>query len=1222
MITYLIFFCLFCYSEIGNFEADITFFAERHDADTRQWLFDDFDKWFSDPGDSRAYVVVGDAGVGKSVMAGVLAQRTRKAGHLGAAYFCRHNDGTRNDPRYLLGTVACQLCDCNSQYNNIVGGEGGVRMILTNSKLGVLELFTKLLQEPLGKCTPCHQRKLVIIDALDETEYESREDFLDLLMHRFPLLPNWLVFFITSRPEDTVQIRLTKYHPCIKICAGNGEHANFYQQHEKDIQRFLEKRVDFALLPYSVEDVTKKCSGLFLYAFYIVKVLNDPVKNPVHSGKIDQLSVLFPGDIDNFFRENFQRMFDKMGGNLFRKLFGCVIAALSPLPLSFIPFVLKRENSDLNEQEVIDVVSQFLVLRTSDQTFTFLHNLIPSWLTDVDKVSRRLFIDRTKAGEYFRDIIVEFLPSAARSKKHPSIETDFVAYVLRVGVRFLCGYDEEDMLKIVFSCLTSYQFLQNRIQNSRIDIYSVIGDFKLSALCQSLGDEDKDILQKICTALESNIHVLLECPGLLPSCLRNAPKAVQRNVAIPDGVSTTWMESKWLSNCKMPSDLSCFALSPDKKLLAGGKEQCIYLFDACSLEKVLGPIKVVETRHDITHLAFSPDSKFVFFGRLDRWFSVERGCVEKFSQFAGNPRHYQWGYFTLDERYIAVKGQLGGGQNHRLSCLADVFCLWATQEVDQGHGNDVICSCHPERAIASLSLSFNYAVERHVVGGDDRLLDLASVLNRKQHNDWCRLLSKFYSFVRQREIRWAHYSVSLCRDCHDFNQKLRKLLRGRFRFRLNQASILSLVRQCILELNPEIFEYQVWDMKSGKPVLEDVFSSGAQLHPFFYLCHLTTALEYCEVLFSGIDRALSLCNIALINAVCYTYLSVINRVTLYPRPKNLDESFWLSSLFVTNAPIQFQNHFAEKRNTKLSLDGKWIAVKYGDDIKLFERKRKKHQLFDYGKPAYVISDVVDFAFANCSNALVYVTVDKSLRALYLQTGTILSSVSGLWPLYYAPKQVAYVFRAKDMERIICMRDFTICLLLHNLIPSHAAPVGVTFSPAGITLSLWSDATLTCSEITDDDGPFSFITDYSLRDPSQVNGVPHVKTCTFSQDGRLIATHQGTKILLFSEACFLCAVFEEEYDFNVSCLTFSADGTLLFYCIERTNTFARCYLWDVQKRKVSASFVARQLLSVDSGCLSSDKSKLIVCGELYVEIWEYAECTCCLLKKTGTGLALQ
>ncbi|KAJ7376005.1 hypothetical protein OS493_037557 [Desmophyllum pertusum] len=71
--------------EIASFEADIAFFAKRHDPDTRQWLFDDFDAWFRDPGDSRAYVLLGDPGVGKSVLAAVLAQRTRGTGHLGAA---------------------------------------------------------------------------------------------------------------------------------------------------------------------------------------------------------------------------------------------------------------------------------------------------------------------------------------------------------------------------------------------------------------------------------------------------------------------------------------------------------------------------------------------------------------------------------------------------------------------------------------------------------------------------------------------------------------------------------------------------------------------------------------------------------------------------------------------------------------------------------------------------------------------------------------------------------------------------------------------------------------------------------------------------------------------------------------------------------------------------------------------------------------------------------
>ena len=97
----------------------------------------------------------------------------------------------------------------------------------------------------------------------------------------------------------------------------------------------MEKRVDFTLLSYSAEDVTKACNGLFLYAFYISKILKDPVQ----SGKINQLSDLFPGDIDSFFLQNLKRVFDKVGADLYWKLFGCAIVAPSPLPLSFISFI-------------------------------------------------------------------------------------------------------------------------------------------------------------------------------------------------------------------------------------------------------------------------------------------------------------------------------------------------------------------------------------------------------------------------------------------------------------------------------------------------------------------------------------------------------------------------------------------------------------------------------------------------------------------------------------------------------------------------------------------------------------------------------------------------------------------------------------------------------------------------------------------------------------------
>ena len=393
-------------AEIANCDGDIEFFAARQDKDTRQWLFQDFDEWFSNPPEnSKAYVLLGDPGVGKSVMAGALAKRTREAGNLVAAYFCRYNDRTRNDPRNLLGTIACQLCDCISEYNHIMGGKDGVRIMLANSNLGVLELCTKLLEEPLGKCRQILQRKLVIIDALDETDYKSRDDFLCLITERFPRLPRGLYFFITSRPEDTVQGRLEGYKPCVRICTGNIEQNSFYQLHEQDIQRFLEKRVDFSNHSLSAEDVTKMCNGLFLCALYISQLLNDSS----HSQRLPS------GDLGNFIRTNLQRLYDKLGENLYRKLLGCILSSPFPLPLSVISYVIIREKSNIDEQEIIDALSQFVVLE-QEETASFLHSLIPMWLTDRRK-ARKLYIDAEWAFDYLIAILDEMLPSADTSRR-------------------------------------------------------------------------------------------------------------------------------------------------------------------------------------------------------------------------------------------------------------------------------------------------------------------------------------------------------------------------------------------------------------------------------------------------------------------------------------------------------------------------------------------------------------------------------------------------------------------------------------------------------------------------------------------------------------------------------------------------------------------------------------------------------------------------------------
>ena len=764
----------------------------------------------------------------------------KKAGHLGAAYFCRHDDGTRNDPRYLMATVARQLCDCNTEYKVIIGGESGVKMFLGKSKLGVRELFTKLLQEPLSKCSPCDQRKLVIIDALDETEYESREDFLDLIMHRFPLLPKWLVFFITSRPEDSVEFRLKKYNPCVKICAGNSDQDNVYQQHEQDIQIFLNKRIDFSRLSVTVEEVSKKCNGLFLYAHYIV----DELRLSADSGKeVNQLSDLFPGDIDSFFLQNFKRVYDQVGQNIFKKLFGCtIVAPASRLPVSIISYILKREKSNCDEQQVIDAVSQFVVLRISDQTLTFLHNLIPAWLTDRNKASRKLFIYKDEAGEYLSKVFVEILAYVVnKPPTGPSIDVDLKDYVSRVGVRFLCENGAKDLLKVAFASLTNYHFIEGRMKYGKIEIYRLLEDFRLAASRFALEEVSKqEILQEILLTIESNVLVLLECPHLLHSCIRNASNVVQQTVSIPQ-VALPWLE--WISNC-LPiavdaniTNMHCFATAPNKRTVAGTEGRSLQFFDLSTVEKVSDPFDLSNDTIDrINHLEYSPDGKFLFFGRLDKWFSVDRGCVEDFPQFSGNSHVYKWGVLTRDGQYIVVKkGFLSCPSTcERQSCVFNLLALWALKEIELSGDDEMTASFCP-----------------------DGLKEMGPCSEAGVH------IKRLFERLGLREIL-GEGDVLDDPSCY-YCCRLRELTQS------NQEPSLASVRQLVIKLYPCIFEYQVWDLETGVPLLQQVFSADIQLNPFTYFCHVFGAYSEVESKKSccGIWKAMSRCNIATVTAYCY-----------------------------------------------------------------------------------------------------------------------------------------------------------------------------------------------------------------------------------------------------------------------------------------------------------------------------------------------------------------
>ena len=197
------------------------------------------------------------------------------------------------------------------------------------------------------------------------------------------------------------------------------------------------------------------------------------------------------------------------------------MAAPSPLPVSFIAFVLKRENSVFEKYDVINAVSQFVVQLTSDRTVSFLHNLIPVWLSDEGK-ARLLFVDKKTAGEYlkiiFVDIIYIVVGKPPTNLSSEWIDSDLQNYILRFAIHFLCEYGDNASLEEAYKFLTCYTFLQEKV---KMDFFSLLYDLQLAVHPFPLEMRlERDVINKLNDVVELTCEkVLSGSPYVLKSVL-------------------------------------------------------------------------------------------------------------------------------------------------------------------------------------------------------------------------------------------------------------------------------------------------------------------------------------------------------------------------------------------------------------------------------------------------------------------------------------------------------------------------------------------------------------------------------------------------------------------------------------------------------------------------------------------------------------------------------
>ena len=255
--------------------------------------------------------------------------------------------------------------------------------------------------------------------------------------------------------------------------------------------------------------------------------------------------------------------------------------------------------------------------------------------------------------------------------------------------------------------------------------------------------------------------------------------------------------------------MDCCAFSHDKKLFAAGQGRCFFLFHSSTFQKVLDPIEVMDSEK-LSHLEFSSDDKFVFFGRLDKWFSVQDKRVVEISQFVGNVNCYEWGSFVYDGSYIVViKNEI---DRLHLKIVCHILAKWWLYEIGLEQRKEYLLE------------SFSFEAFWDFCKKQFTLLPYIG-------------FDIFYEMERLKPELCQNLSCKLCSTYAEFEKNKKP------------------VRDCVVNLYSEIFKFQIWNVETGESVIKEMFSTP--MKPFFYIWHVFPEI-WCLVGISSTKKTITI----------------------------------------------------------------------------------------------------------------------------------------------------------------------------------------------------------------------------------------------------------------------------------------------------------------------------------------------------------------------------
>ncbi|XP_028416518.1 uncharacterized protein LOC114540593 [Dendronephthya gigantea] len=644
---------------IGKIRRKVNFFVPG----TREWLLEKVNEWFQMcDSDSRVKLITAGPGFGKSVFAAKICKDFEKNGKLAACHFCDFSDSNLRDPMVMLQSLASQMCENVPGFKERLLDQLKRPYKVQNLKDG-LRIY---LQNPLDELQ-IKEPRLIVIDGLDESAADNKNEITHLIAEYFPYLPEYIKILVTSRPEISVaDLRLRDDQKTDISNVDDNNNLDLGLYFEKCFPTLVERRVGWSGISGFLKDnsylldisgygtnsllsiFVAKCQGSFLYAYQFQSGLR--ARYDLENITNNEVMEFLPEGLNSIYQGYFKRLEDELNAIKHEKfdvlnILAMLAASEGPLPLTFVAQAFGLAPDCRETKDIINKINETVscLLYVSDDMLTVFHKSVIDWLlakgykdhqytVKVDDGHRSLWLLCEKVFKEIKDkgvrsgLEVNFTDDVKYALNHGlkhglkhlekckmeegvfwSVDAIIVAYMLAIN-------DPNDLVNF-WRTLLQCSWIKNEDLRARISYHVIEFD--------DLNDNiDYHSIKKTIFSQWYLQAVLTHSPeGYFSDDEKKVAETLLSNLSrfVESNSYDVSVLPRPFWKCDGYDFITAVALSNDEKTVAVAAENDIYVFSLPTLVEIMS----YSTKWEIIScLTFSPDDSLILFGELETAFNI------------------------------------------------------------------------------------------------------------------------------------------------------------------------------------------------------------------------------------------------------------------------------------------------------------------------------------------------------------------------------------------------------------------------------------------------------------------------------------------------------------------------------------------------------------------------------------------------------------------------